>query len=75
VSRRASFELGGGLPEWAAILLLASTFVLEAWDVWREYRTPHDPAPITADECWAFCDGEQPKSWGAWQCTCSGGEE
>ena len=71
MTRSAAFAVEGVLPEWAPIALLCSTLVLEAWDVYRDLRSPADPPPISAAECWAFCDGEQPARWGARECACS----
>lgn len=53
----------------ARLALLCAVLVLESWDLWREW---HEPTfdPITAEECWAFCDYERPQSWAPDRCEC-----
>jgi hypothetical protein len=74
-----NLTLGEELPRGVMLALLVATLVLEAADLWRDWRhaeVQHEA--ISPDDCWALCAWSEAevRAWEPLRCECgAGGEE
>lgn len=56
---------------WLPLAILGATFVLEAWQVWRQ-PTAASPPTVGPEGCYELCawSGAPVQSWGGTSCTC-----